>query len=173
MPNVSCVTDGIEKYLAIINNSFDIELVDSPTTNPLFRATGLYNVHTQLLKAPGKLINENQILQLNKQHPFIRLNLKCPLRSHLLIRVFSGTKDVHNHQLVAFQSVWESLYQPLLNVKIEYLYHDTVRNNCWGFQEIIEWLKASSIHFILCHMHQGIKFGNNLALKYPLSLTYI
>lgn len=164
LPNVSCVNEMIAKYLDLLNNLYEIEFVAIAeiATNPLFRASGLGNVRAQLLKAPDKLINENQVLNLNETHPFIRLNLKDDLkRSQLLIRVFAGTKEHHNHQLVAFQSVWEDLFQPVLNVKIEFLYHDNVRDLNWGYKDIIEWLKGSNIHFILCHMHQGIKKGNN------------
>lgn len=73
----------------------------------------------------------------------------------LVVRVFVG--GYSNHQESCFNQAWatSSLFKE--GATKEVLYHDNVRMKRWGFVEIIEWLKESDIHFILCHMHQGRK----------------
>ena len=41
--------------------------------------------------------------------------------------------------------------------KVTYLYHNEVKEKCWGQTEIFEWLLECDVHIILCHMHQGVK----------------
>lgn len=78
------------------------------------------------------------------------------LHRELIVRVFVGPKD--NPQEVCFMSAWkESRLCKEGAIKECHLYHDDVKAKKWGQAEIIEWLKGSDIHFILCHMHQGIK----------------
>ena len=41
---------------------------------------------------------------------------------------------------------------------VEYLSTDRAKQLKWGITEIVDWLLAADIHYILNHVHQGILF---------------
>lgn len=76
LPNLSCITDPIDRHLSIIEPFFDVFFVEDPKKNPLYRATNL--VDKDLLRCPDALTNETQIRPLlaHSDQPFIALVLK-------------------------------------------------------------------------------------------------
>lgn len=77
------------------------------------------------------------------------------LKSCKVVRVFVG--PLVNAQETCFNSAWVNCKLCKEGAKKETMYHDDVKRLKWGFTEIVEWLKTSDVHFILCHMHQGKK----------------
>lgn len=76
----------------------------------------------------------------------------------LLTRVYEGGDHNSNHQRVAFTAAWAN--HELSNISdIQFLSHKQVKENNWRQDEIFKWLLVSDIHIILCHIHQGEKFG--------------
>jgi hypothetical protein len=80
--------------------------------------------------------------------------------ANVLIRVFVGGHDSRQQDkfanaMLSTMRVWDSKskYMP----KEEYLDTDGAKQLGWGIKEIIDWLLESDIHFILNHMHQGMK----------------
>ena len=43
-----------------------------------------------------------------------------------------------------------------LRISIEYHFCNTVRELNWDIKDLVCWLRASHVHFILTHVHQGL-----------------
>ena len=142
----------------------------NPKRNPLYFASDIEHVNADLLTAPDNICNSTQLKVLNQNHPFYLLQkrrddppMPQPTKNSLSIHVFAGTHDHHNHQFTAFVHVM-SYFKNQYNLKVIYLTHKQVRNKSWTFENIIDWLSSGSLHFILCHMHQGVKLSLTIHL---------
>ena len=76
----------------------------------------------------------------------------------LTTRVYVGADHITNHQWNAFSDEWGQHELSKIS-NLETLTHKDVKNRNWGQQEIFQWLIEADIHFIICHMHQGMKQG--------------
>lgn len=76
LPNLSCISDPLERHAAVLNPFFDVFFVENPDKNPLHKATHL--VERDLLNCPDALTNETQMRPLynSSDQPFIALVLK-------------------------------------------------------------------------------------------------
>ncbi len=76
LPNLSCITDPIDRHMSTLETFFDVFFVENPKKNPLYRATNL--VDKDLLRCPDALTNETQMrpLYAHSDQPFVALVLK-------------------------------------------------------------------------------------------------
>lgn len=98
--------------------------------------------------------------------PFAGLNVK-------IIKVFIGGRD--SIQSSKFTGAWYRLNLDRNAFIVEYINVDDVKKKLWTTEDFINWLLTSHVHFILSHVHQGLRtlnwnmedLGNQLArLKY-------
>lgn len=84
LPNLTCITDPIDRHLSVLEPYFDVFFVENPKKNPLYRATEL--VDSDLLRCPDALTNETQLRPLlaHSHQPFVALVLKRDWEKTLL-----------------------------------------------------------------------------------------
>ena len=73
----------------------------------------------------------------------------------ILIRVYTG--GFHNHQSIPFLSAWNNVSNWYPNVLIEYFSIVDIKELNYGPHDLVNWLLKSDIHFIITHIHQGMR----------------
>ena len=72
LPNMKCIEQYIKKHKALLERYYTITLSSDIFSNPLVLATENFNdVLSQYNSNP--FINENQLIRLNKDYPFLKL----------------------------------------------------------------------------------------------------
>lgn len=83
--------------------------------------------------------------------PLKGLNIK-------IIRVFIGGRN--SIQSTKFTGAWYRLNFDTNDYIVEYINVDDVKKQSWTTEQFINWLLTSHVHFILSHVHQGLRTLN-------------
>ncbi len=76
--------------------------------------------------------------------------------SPVIVKVFQGGR--RSNQLEPFVDAWRHSNMAKSNiVKLIYINTDEVKSRKWRASDLVDWLLDSHLHFILSHVHQGLK----------------
>lgn len=76
----------------------------------------------------------------------------------------------------ALNEIFSSSVDKYTNTSVDFLSVSQVKQYKWTEKEFVDWLLASTVHFIIAHPHQGYGFGNwdkqGKTIKWDLTVLY-